>query len=108
MSRLNSNQFDPSQGQTRSGKRFHKKNRVPGHPASLRYVNEETREEYEDVTVPKNLGRRRPRVDEWGDYILEEQQHYLAGIASGEIELPPVRTNKSKARDEWKPETESN
>lgn len=108
MSSLNSNQFDPSKGQARSGKRFHKKNRVPGHPASLRYVNEETREEYEDVTAPKNLGRRRPRVDEWGDYILEEQQHYLAGIVSGEIELPPMRTIKSKARDEWKPEAESN
>lgn len=62
--------------------------RAPGHFGSLNYSGQEQYEEYGDVAGPKNLGRRRPNQEEWGDYIVEEQQHYAYGLESGEIKLP--------------------
>jgi hypothetical protein len=55
-------------------------------------------ENYGDDYEPMNLGRVRPCIYEWGDYIVEEQQYYLAGVGSGEIELRKPRARKTKAR----------
>lgn len=44
-------------------------------------------ENYGDDYEPVDFGHIRPCVYEWGDYIVDEQQHYLAGVGCGEIEL---------------------
>jgi uncharacterized protein involved in tolerance to divalent cations len=51
-------------------------------------------ENYNDEYQPCNNGRIRPCVYEWGDYIVEEQEHYVAGVGSGEIVLPNLRQRK--------------
>lgn len=62
--------------------------KAPGHFGTLNYSDQEQYEEYGDVAGPKNLGRRKPNQEEWGDYIVEEQQHYAYGLESGEIKVP--------------------
>lgn len=51
-------------------------------------------ENYGDDYEPMDFGHVRQCVYEWGDYIVEEQQHYLAGVGSGEIELRNPRERK--------------
>lgn len=68
---------------------------------SLSYPDAEMKEEYLDVEQPKNLGRRKPLTNEWGDYIQEEQALYLEGLVSGENVKPAGRTRKTKAMREF-------
>ncbi len=61
----------------------------------------ETDEEYLyynhfDSYKPKHLGRRRPVIHEWGDYIIDEQELYLSAIACGEIVLPKVKNRDAR------------
>jgi hypothetical protein len=61
----------------------------------------ETDEEYLyynhfDSYKPKHLGRRRPVIHEWGDYIIDEQELYLCGLACGEIVLPKVKNKDAR------------
>ena len=51
-------------------------------------------ENYNDDYEPSNNGRTRPCVYEWGDYIAEEQEHYVAGVCSGEIKLPSYKQHR--------------
>lgn len=68
---------------------------------NLSYPDEEMKEEYLDVEQPKNLGRRKPLTNEWGDYIQEEQALYLEGLVSGENVKPAGRTRRTKAMREF-------
>lgn len=51
----------------------------------LAYSDSEEFDEFVDVGSPANLGRRRPRHDEWGDYIEEEQMLHIENLMSGEL-----------------------
>ena len=51
----------------------------------LPYFDDVEYEEFGDIANPRNLAGRRPRNDEWGDYIAEEQDWYISAIMSGEI-----------------------
>ena len=57
-----------------------------------RYEDETQWEEYTDVGCPISLGRRKPRNDEWGDYIAEEQAFYIERLMNGEIDEPEEMT----------------
>jgi hypothetical protein len=54
-------------------------------PYLLAYSDSEEFDEFVDVGRPLNLGRRRPRLDEWGDYIEEEQLLHIENLMSGEL-----------------------
>ena len=51
-------------------------------------------ENYNDDYQPSNNGRIRPCVYEWGDYIIEEQEHYVAAVGSGEIKLRTYKQHR--------------
>ena len=51
-------------------------------------------ENYNDDYQPCNNGRIRPCVYEWDDYIVEEQEHYVAGVGSGEIKLRSYKQHR--------------
>ena len=52
-------------------------------PYRLAWYNGEELDEFADVGGPENLGRRRPRLDEWGDYIEEEQMLHIENLKCG-------------------------
>lgn len=54
-------------------------------PYLLAYSDSEEFDEFVDVGSPANLGRRRPRHDEWGDYIEEEQMLHIENLMNGEL-----------------------
>lgn len=54
-------------------------------PYLLAYSDSEEFDEFVDVGSPQNLGRRRPRLDEWGDYIEEEQMIHIECLMSGQL-----------------------
>ncbi len=70
-----------------------------------RYEDEAQWGEYVDVGNPISLGRRRPRTDEWGDYIAEEQSFYIERLMNGEYDEPEEMTNaecvKRYALKQW-------
>lgn len=54
-------------------------------PYLLAYSDTEEFDEFADVGAPRDLGRRRPRLDEWGDYIEDEQMLHIENLMSGEL-----------------------
>ena len=76
-----------------------------GYSRWLAYGDLETWEEYVDVDRPISFGRRRPRDDEWGDYIAEEQSFYIDRLMNGEYDEPEEMTNaecvKRYALKQW-------
>ena len=69
------------------------------------YTDLEQWGDYFDVENPVSLGRRRPRNDEWGDYIAEEQSFYIERLMNGEYDEPEEMTNaecvKRYALKQW-------
>jgi hypothetical protein len=63
-----------------------------GNSRWLAYGDLETWEEYVDVDRPISLGRRRPRDDEWGDYIAEAQAFHIERLLNGDIDEPEPMT----------------
>jgi hypothetical protein len=67
-----------------------------------RWTDDTERDEYRDMDYgPRNMGRIRPNQAEWGDYIQDAQQGYLADLSSGSIELPKVKYRNTKRRREY-------
>jgi hypothetical protein len=58
----------------------------------LNYVDQEQWADYIDVAKPMNLGRRRPNVEEWDDYILEAQLLWVEHLDT--LEIDHERYNK--------------
>lgn len=54
----------------------------------LIYEDEPQMDEFADVGEPRNLGRRRPHIHEWDDYILEEQGLWREELAARVYEKP--------------------
>jgi hypothetical protein len=77
----------------RHGKNVNK--RRIGYRFFLSYLDSEEHDEFADVAEPRNFGARRPRTDEWGDYILEEQEWYIQAFMSGEIWVAPRKKQKN-------------
>lgn len=65
--------------------RWKKKGKSKPLPYLLAYADAEEFDEFVDVGGPQNLGRRRPRLDEWGDYIEEEQLLHIENLMCGEL-----------------------
>lgn len=57
-------------------------------PYILIYEDEPQMDEFADVGEPRNLGRRRPHIHEWDDYILEEQGLWREELAARVYEKP--------------------
>lgn len=62
-----------------------KRNKSRPIPYRLAWYDMEELDEFGDVGGPQNLGRRRPRLDEWGDYIEDEQMLHIENLMSGEL-----------------------
>jgi len=62
-----------------------KKSKSKPLPYLLAYADAEEFDEFVDVGGPQNLGRRRPRLDEWGDYIEDEQMLHIENLMSGQL-----------------------
>jgi hypothetical protein len=48
----------------------------------MKYPDGVDADDYVDVEHPRNLGRRRPRTDEWSDYILDAQNEWSYELAA--------------------------
>ena len=62
-----------------------KRNKSRSIPYRLAYLDQEEYDEFADMDGPMNLGRRRPRLDEWGDYIEDEQMLHIENLMNGEL-----------------------
>lgn len=49
------------------------------------YIDLEEFDEFADMCHPQDMGRRRPRYDEWGDYIEDEQMLHIENLMCGLI-----------------------
>lgn len=49
----------------------------------LSWTNSEQAQEYNDVEIPRNLGRRRPITSEWSDYISDANEEHAEVLRSG-------------------------
>lgn len=62
-----------------------KRNKSKKVPYLLAYIDLEEFDEFQDMATPRDYGRRRPRHDEWGCYIEDEQMLHIENLMCGLI-----------------------